>query len=217
MKNTLLTLFLFSVLGALAQDTTRIYYPSGKLGALQVRQKPDTTIVWERSFFESGQLRGEITAIKEGEKRIIILKMIEYDDSGRLSTQINDTASIRYEPDGSVFEFAPRKNHRRNGTAKTYLAKRLFMTLDYKDDKKDGWLISYHDDGSISGKTRYKEDKQDGPTLSYTNNGKLQKTIDYVAGCPIKVTYYDANGKPGKPLLDKKTIYLQEGKPIGCK
>jgi antitoxin component YwqK of YwqJK toxin-antitoxin module len=89
------------------------------------------------------------------------------------------------------------------------------MTLDYKDDKKDGWLISYKD-GAVFSKTRYKEDIQDGPTAFYNKNGMLNKNIDYAAGCPIKVTYYDATGKPGKPLLDKKAIWLQEGKPIGC-
>lgn len=217
MKNTLFALLLLSSLGVAAQDTTRIYYPSGKLGALQVRQKPDTTIIWERSFFESGQLRGEVTAIQEGEKRAVILKMIEYDDSGRLWAQVNDTASIRYEPDGSIYEFAPLKNHRRNGTTKTWLAGKLGFTIDYKDDKKDGWLISYNDDGSLSSKTSYRDDKQEGPTIFYNKNGKLKKTIDYTAGCPIKVICYDAAGQPGKPLLDKKAIWLQEGKPIGCK
>ncbi|HEY4336670.1 MAG TPA: hypothetical protein VGM89_12250 [Puia sp.] len=216
MQNTLLTLCLFSVLGSFAQDTTRLYYLSGKLAALQVRQKPDTTILWERDLFESGQLRGELTAIKEGTKRAIILKMVEYDDSGRLRAQINNTASIRYEPDGSIFEIAPLKNHRRNGTAKTYIDKKLYFAVDYKDDKKDGWQISYDTDGSISSKTMYKEDKQDGPTVFYNKNGKLKKTIAYAAGCPVKVTYYDATGKPTKTLLDKKTIYLKEGKPIGC-
>jgi antitoxin component YwqK of YwqJK toxin-antitoxin module len=210
----LLLLFHFSP-DLSAQDTTRIYYGSGKLRGLDI--KLDSTHVWERAFYESGRLEAEITAqILPGSEKHLIEAMKTYYEDGVLKDLINDSVEIRYEQDGSIFQHSVLKGHRKNGLSCTYLDHRLWLEVTYKDNKKEGWLISFDSAQRIVNKTFYRNDQQSGPTLFY-RKGILVKAIEDEKGCPVKAEYFDVKGHLLRTVIDKKDIWMEEGKPAGCR
>jgi antitoxin component YwqK of YwqJK toxin-antitoxin module len=212
MRILLFSIIILTSCPVFSQDTTRIFYSSGKLAALQV--KPDSSHIWERAFYESGKISGEtIAIIKDGKNIITAFK--EYFESGAPMVLINDTAELRYNQDGSIYKRSELKDHRKNGLSQTYLAGKLWLETTYKDNNKDGWMIDYDSSGQIDSRTYYRNDKQEGPTKFY-KKGLLAKTIEYNNGCPVKVTYHNKTGNPTNIITDKKEIWLREGKPIGC-
>lgn len=197
-----------------AQDTTRTYYGPGKLRSLQV--KLDSTRTWERSFYESGRLETElIYQTLPGSEKPLIEEMKSYFEDGTTKTLVNDSVMIRYDTDGSVYQHYELKDHRKNGLCSTYLDHKLWLTITYKDDRREGWLITYDSAQKIDGKTFYRNDQQSGPSLFY-RDGKLSKTIEYEKGCPVKAAYFDSKGHLLRTITDKKAIWMKEGKPIGC-
>lgn len=198
-----------------AQDTTRTYFSSGKLRALQV--KLDSTHIWKQSFYESGALEVEMTALIRPEtKENLVEAMKIYYDNGVLHGLVNDSVEIRYDADGAIYQYSIRKDHRKNGHARTYLDHKLWLDVTYKDDKKEGWMLDYDTAQRIRSKTYFQNDQQCGPAQFY-RKGKLVKTIEYKNGCPVKAEYFDAKGHLLRTVLNKKDIYMEEGKPVGCK
>ena len=198
----LLLLLIFSN-SAFSQDTIKYFYPTGQLRSLQI--KVGSNLIFEKSFYENGQLEGEIYAYLTKDKPLV--KSIKtYFETGKLKDIRNDTIEIRYEPDGSVFQTSQYKDFKKNGISRTYLAKKLWLEMNFVNGIQNGWTTTYDTSGKfITTKEFYRDGKQEGPTKYYNEKGILTKTIYYKDKCPYKAEYFD-----------KKAIWLKEGKPLGC-
>jgi len=66
----------------------------------------------------------------------------------------------------------------------------------FKDGKRDGPWVSYHDNGQLHWKGTYKDGEWDGPWVNYWDNGQLQSKKIYKNGKldGPSVWYYD-NGQ----------------------
>ena len=211
-----LTLLLMLTLSnsSFSQDTVKYFYPTGQLRSWQI--KIDSNFIFKKSFYEGGQVEGEAYAYLTKDKPLI-KSMKTYFVTGELKDVRNDTFEIRYEPDGSVFQTSQYKNFKKNGISRTYLAKRLWLDMEFVNGIQNGWTTTYDTSGKfITMKEFYHDGKQKGPTKYYNKNGILTKTIYYKDKCPYKAEYFDSKGKLINTITDKKAIWLKEGKPLGC-
>ncbi len=198
-----------------SQDTVKSYYPNRKLRSWSI--KLDTNLVFEKSFYENGKLEGEVTMFITLGKPLFKSAKTYY-ETGEIKDLRNDTFQIRYEPDGSVFQTSQIRSYRKNGVTKTYLKKRLWLEVEFKDDLENGWTTTYNNSGTVKIKQEYYiNGKQQGPIKYFDTIGKLVKTIYYLEGCPYKAEYFDKMGKLTQTLTEKKAIYKKEAFwPIAC-
>ncbi len=136
----------------------------------------------------------------------------------------NKNIESEYYPNGNIKSETPVKDGKRNGTTKYYDEHgRLMSTVQYVDDKREGWLINYNSEiGKPVLKGFFKNDTQCGPVTQYYLEGMLFRESNYVKGRVDGVikTYWP-NGKlkaenyykMGKPSIGLKE-YDKEGKLI---
>jgi antitoxin component YwqK of YwqJK toxin-antitoxin module len=96
----------------------------------------------------------------------------------------NDNLVKEYYPDHTIKCIMEVKNGMRNGLTKNFDEKgRLLSTAELVNDKYEGWLINYNPaNGKITFKSHYKDDKQNGEVTSYYDQGQLYREMTYVNG-----------------------------------
>ncbi|MGB8193706.1 MAG: hypothetical protein WCF67_17370 [Chitinophagaceae bacterium] len=214
MRISMLFILMIFSFSALSQDTTRRFYPTGELRAWQI--KIDSNLVFEKSFYKSGKVEGELYGYLTGGKPLV-KSLKAYYETGEPREVMNDTLQIRYEPDGSIFQTTQYKNFKKHGISRTYLNKKLWLEMEFANGLQNGWMKSYDGSGKIvTMQQLYRDGMQDGPAKHYNSTGRLIKIIYYKNMCPYKAEYYDGKGKLTDTVTDKKAIWLKEGKPPGC-
>jgi antitoxin component YwqK of YwqJK toxin-antitoxin module len=199
-----------------AQDSTnKSFYPNGQLRGFHI--KKDSVTVYEKVFYENGSTNGEgIARLIKGKYRPIQYKSF-YED-GSIKVLTCDTSTTIYNPDGKISSHFQLINGLKNGNSFFYLEDKLYITIQFKNDKRDGLLISYDlDTGKKSLVETYKNDKKFGSTKHFDKSGRITKEIYYDDDCPVRAIYLDKNGKVTKTLKTKQEVWLQEGKPLNCK
>jgi hypothetical protein len=120
-----------------------------------------------------------------------------------------------YYQDGSIKSEIAMTDTMRNGIAKYYSEKgHLLSTAEYKNDKREGWVINYiTENGKIGTKAFYKNDLQDGQVFQYYKEGMLFRESTYTKGRVngvIKTYWPDGKVKAentfkmGKPAIGLK-------------
>ena len=213
-----LVIFLLTLLAydTFAQDSTnKSFYANGQLRGFHI--KKDSVTVYEKVFYENGSTSGEgIARLINGKYRPIQYKSF-YED-GSIKVLTCDTSTTIYNPDGKISSHFQLKNGLKNGNSVFYLEDKLYFTLQFINDKRDGLQISYDlDTGKKSLEETYKNDKKFGVTKHYNKDGRIIKEIYYNDDCPTMAVYFDKNGKVTKKLKTKQEVWLQEGKPLNCK
>jgi len=212
MRSLILIILLSPCLKCLSQDTIWKYYPSNKIRSWQV--KIDSNLIFEKSFYENGEVEGEVYAYLTSGKPLI-KSFKSYYQTGTLKGIINDTVAIIYNLDGSVFQIAQYKNYKKHGITRTYRENKLSSEMEFVNDIQNGWVTRYDTSGDLLMRQYYHNGIQQGPANFY-NNGILTKKIYYKNYCPYKAEYYNRKGKLIKRIIDKKSIWMIEGKPLGC-
>ena len=88
------------------------------------------------------------------------------------------------------------KDDKRNGLIKEYYQNgQLKGEGSFKDDKRNGLIKGYHENGIIGAEVNFKDDKQDGIERAYYPNGEIQYIHTYKNGKLIHRKDYDEKGK----------------------
>ena len=91
-------------------------------------------------------------------------------------------------------EPVPPKPHRLVADVDAALGQ-LQYKRTYKDGKKDGPWIGYHDNGQLWSKGTFKDGKEDGPWVYYHDNGQLYSKGTYKDGKKVGPwVYYNKDG-----------------------
>lgn len=205
-RHIVLLLLVFVYESAYSQDTTKTFFPSGHIKLLRV--KIDSNTFYEKEFYESGQILSDgYIRFLMGKWRMIGGKV--YWENGQLESFACDTSMNIFDKYGQLFVHAQIKNGIPNGLRYIYGDGHLIYTIEYKNDKKDGQLIAYDEQGKVNSKENYKEDKREGISEYFDTAGHVTKRTVYKNDIPLKVTYYDEHGKVVK-ITDGNKEYEEE-------
>jgi hypothetical protein len=136
----------------------------------------------------------------------------------------NENVVKEYYPNGYIKMEAQVKDGMRHGLTKNYDEKgNLVSTAELKNDKYEGWLITYSPyNGKVTARSHYKDDKQNGPVLLYYDMGQLYREMTYVDGrvdSLVKTFWPDSSiqaevyFKMGAPAIGLKE-FDKTGKPV---
>jgi hypothetical protein len=82
------------------------------------------------------------------------------------------------------------KDGKVNGEALSFKDGQLVYKGTLKNGKRDGWLLSFYDNGEIKTKTFYKSDKEDGDEIEYYPNGVIKFQATLKSGIQYGNYYY---------------------------
>ncbi len=85
----------------------------------------------------------------------------------------------------------------------------LWWKGDYKDGKKDGPWVYYHENGQLESKGDWKDGKIDGPWVGYWDNGQLRWKGEYKDG--EKVSSYTVDRDD---LVVRDGLYYEESSDV---
>jgi hypothetical protein len=136
----------------------------------------------------------------------------------------NDNVVKEYYPNGYIKMEAEVKDGMRNGLTKNYDENgKLISTAELKNDKYEGWVITYSPyNGKVTAKSHYINDQQNGPVTLYYDGGQLYREMTYVDGrvdSIVKTFWPDISlqaevyFKKGAPAIGLKE-FDRQGKPI---
>ena len=120
-----------------------------------------------------------------------------------------------YYPGGTIKSEIEMVDTMQDGMAKYYgESGRLLSTVQYKNDKREGWVTNYNiENGKIATKAYFKNDTQDGPVYQYYREGMLFRLSKYVKGrVDSIITTYWPNGK-----IKSQNLYHLGEPAIGLK
>ena len=76
-------------------------------------------------------------------------------------------------------------------------------------------ICVYHKNGNLRLEAPYKDDKTDGLVSAYRENGKILATATYVKGSPVSGMCHYTNGTT-RPLTNAELMNLDKGLAIEC-
>ncbi len=205
---TIFLLFMTVSCDCHSQDSThKMYYPGGQLKSFQIRR--DSSLVYEKDFYESGKLAGEgLGSIAKGKYIPKQFKM--YYENGVLKSNNCDSVLVEYDSVGRMYLHIPKVNGVMNGESQYYLENKLGSVINYKNGKRDGLTIVYDlKTGMKAFEENYKNGIQVGSSKYYDEKGQLQKEV-FHQGLLVKVIYYDKNLKPIRTETDS-TMHKLDG------
>lgn len=135
---------------------------------------------WNK-YFEDGSLENignYIDNYKDG-------KWLYYYENGNLKKEENYKNKIEYLNERG---FKTTKRGSRVGKWTHYYNNKNIYKIEYYDDKgyKSGKWLEYFENGQIRRETGYKDDKREGFEISYNHNGKIMSKESYHRGRRIK-------------------------------
>ena len=189
-----------------SQDTTKNYYPSGKIGLAQVRI--DSINMYEKTYYESGNIKSEgYVRFLQGKWRLQNFK--SFYESGSLWVHSCDTSITMYDEDGKIYSHQQVLKGVMNGKGFLFIDGELLSVKEFKNDKLDGLRLTYGSKGRLSIKETYKEDKREGVAEFFDSTGRVIERRIYKSDKPVNVTYFDSEGKIIR-VTDGTEEYLKE-------
>ncbi|MCO4814351.1 MAG: hypothetical protein KC454_06535 [Flavobacteriales bacterium] len=193
------------------EDTKRTYYSNGLLHR-EANFKDGIKNGLEKEFSETGELwkeksfkDGKLNGIAKLYKHNLIWMEVGY-KSGLLGgvskvyniyEKYNKAYKNNTEYLNELITEVSYKDDMLDGVFKMYIANQIAFEANFKENKLQGLVNIWHNNGQLSTSDNYSNDKRNGTSTSWHSNGKLEVEANFLNGNidDDQIIIYDEKGK----------------------